>query len=72
MTVQSNPDTGDAQDQRPRPEQSSLVCRYGQIGIPALAAALRYATPAQNPTGTSAISRIEERFLERAAQAQRD
>jgi hypothetical protein len=55
-----------AQTQPPRPEQTSLVQRYGKIGIPALKAALRYATPARNLVSSSAF-RFDERFLECAA-----
>ena len=55
-----------ASDQQPRPGQPSLVQRYGKIGIPALKAVLRYATPAKNLVSSNAI-RFDERFVERAA-----
>ena len=67
MTVQTNPKTGQAQDQRQQSDQSNLAHRYGQIGIPALAAALRYAPTANNPTRISTLSRIDERSRERLA-----
>ena len=54
------------QDQPVRPEQTSLVQRYGKIGIPALKAALRYATPARNLVSSTTF-RFDERFVERAA-----
>jgi hypothetical protein len=55
-----------ASDQQPQPGQPSLVQRYGKIGIPALKAVLRYATPAKSLVSSTAI-RFDERFVERAA-----
>jgi len=54
-------------DQQPRSEQPNLTQRYGKIGIPALKAALRYATPAKNLVSSSVAFRFNERFIERAA-----
>ena len=53
-------------EKQPRPEQPNLVQRYGKIGIPALKAVLRYATPTKNLVSSSAF-RFDERFVERAA-----
>ena len=64
MTVQKK---SSHQDQKPRPEPTNLVRRYGQIGIPALAAVLRYATSPRKPTPAPVPTRLDERFLERAA-----
>jgi hypothetical protein len=68
--VQTNPTKpkgSQEQDQRQRSEHNSLVRRYGQIGIPALAAALRYATSVSSPTHTPTANRRDERFWELAA-----
>lgn len=61
MTVQKNSD----QDQSLRPEPTNLVRRYGQIGIAALAAVLQYST--KKPSHTEKPTRVDERFVERAA-----
>jgi hypothetical protein len=67
MTVQTNPKAGQARDDRQRPEPTNLARRYGQIGIPALAAALRYAASAKVPAQTLTPNRLDERFWELAA-----
>jgi hypothetical protein len=54
-------------EKQPRPEQLNLVQRYGKIGIPALKAVLRYATPTKNLVSSSVAFRFDERFTERAA-----
>jgi hypothetical protein len=40
--------------QRPRRTEASLHSRYGDIGIPAVAAAMQYKTDAKNGTKTPA------------------
>ena len=67
MTVQTKSKAGKQNDQRQRSDQTNLARRYGQIGIPALAAALRYATTANNPTRAPALNWFDERFRERLA-----
>ena len=68
VSTKSNTETKTTQtsDQQLRPGQASLVQRYGKIGIPALKAALRYATPSKDVASSGAI-RFDERFVERAA-----
>ena len=55
------------QGQPARPEPTNLVRRYGDIGIGALAAALRYATSTKKPASAQATTRVDERFLEQTA-----
>lgn len=54
-----------ASDPQPRPGQPNLDQRYGKIGIPALRAVLRYASPVKNLV--SSTIRVDERFVEHAA-----
>lgn len=63
MTMKNNK----KQDEKRLHAYSNLDCRYGKIGISAVAAALRYASNARNPAYVPAAARIDERFLERAA-----
>ena len=65
MTVQTNKKT-ERERKDERSESASLDRRYGKIGIPAVAAALRYAAPAKR-SAPEAGSRIEDRFIELAA-----
>jgi len=52
----------------PRAEQTNLSCRYGSIGIEAVAAAVQYAGGGKNPAYAPAVQqRIDLRFVEAAA-----
>ena len=64
MTVQRKFKTAKQHDHRPRSDQTNLAHRYGQIGIPALAAVLRYAATAKNSTRTRTLDWFDERFRE--------
>jgi hypothetical protein len=56
------------QPPEPRAEQTNLSCRYGSIGIEAVAAAVQYAGGGKNPAyAPAAQQRIELRFVEAAA-----
>ena len=55
----------DRKDTRPR-ERNNLDLRYGKIGIPAVAAALKYCAVGKKRS-TPPVFRIEERFIEIAA-----
>ena len=50
-----------------RGESSNLDRRYGEIGIPAVAAALHFAGAAKNPAYAPVAPRIDERYFEAAA-----
>ena len=50
-----------------REEQKSLDGRYGKIGIPAVAAAVRYQSDAKNPAYAPVVPRNDKRFAESAA-----
>jgi hypothetical protein len=50
-----------------RRESSNLTGRYGQIGIPAVAAALRYTAVAKNPAYAPVVEKIDARLIEMAA-----
>ena len=70
MTAQTGaePDQGLSQPQSERRREShSLDRRYGAIGIPAVAAALRYAGATKNPAYAPVVPRPSERFSEAAA-----
>jgi hypothetical protein len=66
MPVKSKDKTGQEPIQSHDPEPANLDRRYGKIGIPAVAAALRYYTVHRQPRSPAA-DRIEERFIELAA-----
>ena len=53
---------------RARREDQGLDCRYGKIGIPAVAAALPYQSDAKNPAYAPVVVR-EEKWLEEMAAA---
>ncbi len=61
----------EASGRRPgRPEPANLDGRYGEIGIPAVAAALHYAGASKNPAYAPAaplVPQTELRFVEMAA-----
>jgi hypothetical protein len=65
--------TGDLPDQeerRPaerRPDTQNLTVRYGKIGIPAVAAALRYTDAAKNPAYAPVAPRVNLKLIEMAA-----
>ena len=65
MTVKTK--ANPAQDQPTRPEPTNLARRYGEIGIGALAAVLRYAASAKKPAAAQAAARVDERFFEQTA-----
>ncbi len=46
---------------------NNLVVRYGAIGIPAVAAALRYTVAAKNPAYAPVVVRFDPRLAEMAA-----
>jgi hypothetical protein len=50
-----------------QPKSENLDRRYGKIGIPAVAAALRYQSDAKNPAYAPAVPREDKRFLEMTA-----
>ena len=45
-------------------EQTNLDYRYGEIGILAVAAAVRYAGDGKSPADAPAAPRIDQRFVE--------
>jgi hypothetical protein len=66
MSEQTERKTGPGRVDGGNSEPASLDHRYGKIGIPAVAAALRYAsTRPPRPSATGV--RIEDRFIELAA-----
>jgi hypothetical protein len=48
-------------------ETSNLTVRYGKIGIPAVAAALRYCDAGKNPAYAPVVPLANHRLMERAA-----
>ncbi len=50
-----------------RRKESSLDSRYGEIGIPAVAAALRYQSEVKNPAYAPVEHRQDDRVAELAA-----
>jgi hypothetical protein len=50
-------------------EEQALDGRYGKIGIPAVAAAVRYQSDAKNPAYAPVVPRSDERFAESGAVA---
>jgi hypothetical protein len=50
-----------------RCEQTNLEVRYGEIGISAVAAAVRYADVTKKPADALAAPRVDQRFVEFAA-----
>ena len=53
--------------QREPEKAQSLECRYGKIGIPAVAAALPYQSDAKNLAYAPAVPGDDERWLRAAA-----
>lgn len=66
LAVPTNTKSNQATDPQPRSGQPNLDQRYGKIGIPALKAVLRYASPVKNLVSSTTI-RVDERFVEHAA-----
>jgi hypothetical protein len=66
MSEKRNEKTGPGREESGNPEPASLDRRYGKIGIPAVAAALRY-TVSRPPHPATTGVRIEDRFIELAA-----
>jgi hypothetical protein len=56
-----------AYDRKVASESTSLDCRYGQIGILAVAAAVRYQGSAKNPAYAPASNKWRDRMAEVAA-----
>jgi hypothetical protein len=56
-----------AADSRGQHEQHNLDRRYGKIGIPAVAAAVRYQSEAKNPAYAPAEPRAQARHEDMAA-----
>ena len=50
-----------------RREQTNLDCRYREIGILAVAAAVRYAGNGKNPAYAPVVQQLDERFSEFAS-----
>lgn len=50
-----------------RRETNNLTVRYGAIGIPAVAAALRYANAGKNPAYAPVVPLINLKLIEMAA-----
>jgi len=51
----------------PRHDKTNLDCRYGKIGILAVAAAARYAGAGKKPAGAPRAAQIDQRFIELAS-----
>lgn len=66
MTVKNAPERPEAQrGQTPaRREPTDLDCRYGEIGIEAVAAAARYTGDASKPARGQGPAQIDQRFIE--------
>jgi hypothetical protein len=58
MTTKTVPDSN------PQRDDSNLDRRYGEIGIPAVAAAVRYQSDAKNPRYAPVVPREDLRLLE--------
>jgi hypothetical protein len=67
MTAQTDKKTDQDQNKSRCPGPADLDRRYGKIGIPAVAAALKYCTAGKKRSTSPTVSRIEERFFELAA-----
>jgi hypothetical protein len=50
-----------------RRESHNLTVQYGKIGIPAVAAALRYCDAGKNPAYAPVVPRVDHRLSEMAA-----
>jgi hypothetical protein len=66
MTTTKNPEQGESREHMPAQEPTGLDARYGEIGIPAVAAALPYAG-GKKPARAETAVRIDQRFIEVAA-----
>jgi hypothetical protein len=66
QSTKQNEKIGPARPQSKVSKPENLDDRYGKIGIPAVAAALRYAAK-RPPRKSSSGGRIEDRFVELAA-----
>ncbi len=53
-------------DEERRREQTNLDHRYGRIGIPAVAAALRYADASKNLAYAPVVIKVDARFIDAA------
>jgi hypothetical protein len=66
MTAKSSDASQRTALERPR-EHSNLDCRYGEIGIMAVAAAARYTGDGKSQAEPPVAPRIEQRFMEVSA-----
>ena len=65
-TMQLSAEAGRAKAGAKEPNQN-LTVRYGKIGIPAVAAALRYCDAGRNPAYAPVVPRNDHRLIEMAA-----
>jgi len=61
------PEQEERQPVEGRRETHNLTVRYGKIGIPAVAAALRYCDAGKNPAYAPVVVRVDYRMHEMAA-----
>jgi hypothetical protein len=66
-TTGALPGQEERQSAERRPETNNLTVRYGKIGIPAVAAALRYTDAAKNPAYAPVVPRVNSKLIEMAA-----
>ena len=66
ITTGAEPDRERQSKQESRRETAHLDGRYGEIGIPALAAALRYSSQGKKPAHAP-VPRTDRRFADAAA-----
>ena len=71
MTLPTDKKTDQDRKETRHPERANLDRRYGKIGIPAVAAALKYCA-AGKKRSTSPVFRVKERFIEFAARRRSD
>jgi hypothetical protein len=69
MTVKTGaePDRDRQSKQEPRRPATHLDGRYGDIGIPALAAALRYSSQGKSPADEPEVQTTDRRFADARA-----
>ena len=66
-TTGAKPGQEERQATDQRHETPNLTGRYGRIGIPAVAAALRYTVAAKNPAYAPVVPIANDRLMEMAA-----
>lgn len=67
MTDKTHTNTSQTQAASQEPRQTNLRNQYGEIGIPAVAAAARYAGDSKARHEAEPAMRIDQRFIEVAA-----